>query len=451
MTDETPIAPAQRSGPLWTVSLAVASVLLVAVTCFGVGILAEREWLGAGIGGVPGGGRDSAAAFPRLGEIQQLIEREYYYRPASPTAKTAFRAELERDAVSGMATAAAAATPLASVDDYLQRLEYGAMQAVADGLPDDYSAFLEPVAQAPIAEQMAGEYEGIGVWVEYPEGAPTIVGTFPDSPAAEAGLQTGDVIEAADGQQLIGVTPEDTLQFIRGPSGTSVRLRIRRPGAPQPFDVEVERRPVTTPVVTYRLEPNQRIALIQIAIFNDKTTAQLDAALKQAQDERAEGIVLDLRQNVGGWVTSAREAIGRFVPAEKGAALYENADAEIEGDLIAESILNGGETTFETPLIVLVDGGTASAAEIVAGALRVHGRAWLVGTPTFGKGLVQSVHDFDDGSSLRLTSAEWLTPDQQPIPDDGLKPNFTVEFSPGTATGEDPQLQKAIDLLLGAG
>jgi len=450
LIEDEPKPPMPRTGMVWTVTLVVASVSLVAVTCFGIGIVAEREWFRVGSFGAADGDQapDSAAAFPQLGEIRALIDDQYYFRPASPTALSEFQAELERDAVSGMATAAAAATPVTAVDDYLQRLEYGAIQGVADGLPDDYSVFLEPVAQAPVAEQMAGEYEGIGVWVDYPEGAPTIVGTFPESPAAEAGLLSGDVIEAADGHPLIGLTPDDTLLFIRGPEGTSVRLTIRRPGQPETFDVDVERRPVTTPVVSYHLEGDQRIAWIHISIFNDKTTGQLDEALKRAKDDQVEGIVLDLRQNVGGWVTSAREAVGRFVPADKGPALYEDDEAAVDDDLISESILNGGEETFETPMIVLVDGGTASAAEIVAGALRVYGRAWLVGAPTFGKGLVQTVHDFQDGSSLRLTAAEWLTPDKQPIPADGLKPDILVEIAPDAVDSQDAQLQRAIDLLL---
>jgi carboxyl-terminal processing protease len=173
----------------------------------------------------------------------------------------------------------------------------------------------------------------------------------------------------------------------------------------------------------------------------------LDAALKRAKDENDSGIVLDLRGNGGGWVTSAQEMIGRFVPEDAGPALYQDLDEEDNGNLISEPIVGGGESTFETPLVVLIDGGSASASEIVAGAIRDFGRGTLVGERTFGKGLVQRVHDFDDGSSARITFARWLTPNKTPIPHDGIEPDVVVPPEPEAA--EDVQLQRAVDLLLG--
>lgn len=440
---------------LFAVSLGV----LIGVVGFGAGMLAERAIFAGGsiwerardVGGLDASDEpDGDAAFPRLAEVKALIEADYFYRPASPEALPAFRERMDRDAAAGMATAAAgeAATPVASVDAYLKRLEYGALKGMADGLEDDYSAFLEPVAQAPVAEAMAGEYEGIGVWVERPEGAFVITGAFPGSPAAEAGLQPGDAIEAADGRPLTGVADEDALGLIRGPAGSRVRLTVRRPGQAAPFDVEVERRAITTPIVTYRAEADGAVAHVQISIFNDKTTEQLDAALKRAKAEGVRGVVLDLRHNGGGWVTTAREAIGRFVPAEKGPALYEDVEAGTDDELEPLPILGGGEEVFDLPLVVLVDGGTASAAEIVAGALRDYGRATLVGTATFGKGSVQQVHDFDDGSSLRLTSAAWLTPNKQPIPEEGLQPDQVVELPAQAGDGTDPQVARAVEVVL---
>jgi carboxyl-terminal processing protease len=450
---------------VWTVLFVVSLGLLVAVTSFGAGMLAERDLFAGGSllrraresGGIGGGGAPNAeAAFPRVAEVRNLIEEEYYFRPASPEALPAFRAELERDAVSGMATAAAEvatanASPVAAVDEYLRELEYGALRGMADGLEDDYTTFLEPVEQAPVAQQMAGEYEGIGVSVEQPAGAFTIVATFPGSPAEAAGLRPGDVIEAADGRQLAGVTQDDAVAVIRGPAGTVVRLTIRRPGEAATFEAEVERQAITTPVVTYRAVAEGRVGHIRIGIFNDKTTQQLDAALKRAKEEGVTGIVLDLRQNGGGWVTSAREAIGRFVPEERGPALYEDERPGEGGEPESVPIVGGGEEAFELPLVVLVDGGTASAAEIVAGALRDHDRATLVGMPTYGKGLVQRVHDFADGSSLRITSAEWLTPNGDPIPVEGLRPEVVVEMPADPAAGGDAQLDRAVEVVLGGG
>ena len=457
--EHDPSAPPPPSRSAWPLLFVVSLGLLVAITSFGAGMLAERDLFAGGsilrrareVGSLDTDAVPNAdAAFPRLTEVQQLIEQEYYFRPASPEAMPAFRAELERNAVAGIATAAAAATPVASVDEYLHELEEGALRGMADGLPDDYTTFLEPVEQAPVAEQMSGEYEGIGVWVEHPDGAFTIVATFPDSPAEEAGLRPGDVIEAADGRSLTGIASDDAVGLIRGPAGTKVRLTVRRTGLPELFDVDVERRAITTPIVNYRAVSDGRAAHIHISIFNDKTTAQLDAALKRAKEEKVAAIILDLRQNGGGWVTSAREAIGRFVPSDRGPALYEDHDLDTDGDLEPLSILGGGEEQFDLPLVVLVDRGTASAAEIVAGSLRDHGRAKLVGTPTFGKGLVQQVHDFADGSSLRLTTAEWLTPSRQPIPEGGLPPDIIIEMPADLGPGEDPQLDRAIETVLSA-
>ncbi|MDP9365492.1 MAG: S41 family peptidase [Chloroflexota bacterium] len=452
----------RRSRSLWPALFAVSLALLIAVASFGAGMLAERAIFAGGslferareVGSL---GRDAEPVgddpFPRLTEVQELIEDEYYYRPASPEALPGFRAELDRNAAAGMATAAsaAAATPAGSVDAYLRELEYGALRGMAAGLGDDHTAFLEPVAQAPVAEQMSGEYEGIGVWVERPGGAFVVSATFPDSPAEEAGLRPGDAIEAADGRPLAGIADEDALRLIRGPAGTRVRLLVRRPGQAAPFDVEVERRAITTPVVTYRAEAGGRVAHVAVSIFNDKTTGQLDAAVKRAKDEGVGAIVLDLRNNGGGWVTTARETIGRFVPEDRGPALYEDEDAGAADELTSLSILGGGEQVFDLPLVVLVDGGTASAAEIVAGALRDYERAPLVGTATFGKGSVQQVHDFDDGSSLRLTSAAWLTPNKEPIPEEGLAPDVVVDFPVEAPEESDPQLARAVELVLAGG
>jgi carboxyl-terminal processing protease len=459
--DHEPVRPASRpaSRSLWPLLFFVSLGLLIAVVAFGAGMLAERDIFAGGsiferrqFGGLDRNvDPDDAAAFPRLAEVRELIEDEYYYRPASPEARPTFAAQLERDAVAGMAAAATAATPVAAVDDYLGLLEDGALRGMTDGLRDEYSAFFAPPEQATLAEELAGEIEGIGVYAIQPEGRFTIVSVIPGSPAHEAGLRPNDVIDAADGTSLQGITNEAALALIRGPAGSTVTLTIVRPGEAAPLTVEVERRAVALPVVNYEPAADGRVAVIQATIFNDKTTEQLDAALGRAKEEGVDGIVLDLRHNGGGWVTGAREMVGRFVPADRGPALYEDGEAEADDELIVASILGGGVEVFDLPLAVLVDGGTASAAEIVAGALRHYGRATLVGAPTFGKGLVQIVHDLPDGSSVRVTTAEWFTPDERPIPETGLLPDVPIELPPTTPPGEDPQRDRAVQLVLGGG
>jgi len=519
--DTAPPAPVRRQHSFWTALLLVSLAALIAVTSFGAGILAERDLFAVGlvgrarefgglgeIGGLTTDARpDAAAAFPRLAEVKRLIEEEYYYRPVSDDDLPAFRAGLDRAAVAGMATAAAepptsppaatppgvassavatpaaspvaaatpatpAATPVAAaapvedVDAYLRRLEEGALIALTQGLPDDYTEYFPPAEQAPIAQDLRGQYEGIGVWVRRPEGRFVIVGPIPGSPAEEAGLLPGDEIEAADGTPLRGLPESEALELIRGPVGSTVRLTIRRPDQPRPLEIDVERRAVTIPSVQYELVGDGRLAHIWITIFSEQTTQQLDEALRRAKADGVQGIVLDLRGNGGGWVTSAREAVGRFVPADRGPALYEDVDPAENGELKSEPIVGGGEEVFDLPLVVLVDGGTASASEIVAGALRDYGRARLVGERTFGKGLVQRVHDFPDGSSVRITSAQWLTPNQTPLTRSadgstgGLTPDVVVSPPPPPAPDApppdpaalpDPQLDRAVDLLLNGG
>jgi carboxyl-terminal processing protease len=443
--EDAETSPQQRTW-IWPALLVGSILALIAVLSFAGGIIAEREVFSRGAlrGPVSGEASSTDAAFPRQAEVRSLLESEYFFIPASPEAQATFWAQAEQAAIQGMATAAA--TPAATLADYQRELDYGAAQGMMAAMPDDYTVFLEPLEGAPLREELAGEYEGIGVWVEHPEGRFTIVSPISGSPADRAGLQPGDVIVAADGTKLEGLENDAAMSLIRGPAGTTVTLTIEREGV-APFDVEVTREAIVIPAVVYETVADGTLAHITVAIFGDNTTEELDAALKRAREDGVDGIILDLRGNGGGWVTSAQEMIGRFVPADKGPALYQDAHLNEEDDLEAEPIEGGGEDTFETPLVVLTDGGTASAAEIVAGAIRDYERGTLVGMPTFGKGLVQRVHDFDDGSSARITFARWLTPSKTPIPEDGIKPDIEVPFVPDIE--RDLQLDTAIALLQG--
>jgi carboxyl-terminal processing protease len=447
----------QRGGDpsrsVWTVLFVLSVVALIAVVSFGSGIVAERylfggNWLGTDrLSGTleTDGNPQMDAAFPRQAQVREILEDEYFFLPASPEAQATFWAELEQGAIEGMAIAAA--TPVASLDEYRRELDYGAARGMTEALADDYTVFLEPLRGAPLRDELAGEYEGIGIWVEHPEGEFTIVAPIAGSPAARADLRAGDVIVAADGQDLGGLETDAAMALIRGPAGSSIVLTIRRPGRDELFDVTVNREAIEIPAVVYEEQADGKVAHITVAIFGDNTTRELDVALKRAKEEGVAGIVLDLRGNGGGWVSSAQEMIGRFIPEDAGPALYQDLDLEDDDDLISEPIVDGGETAFDVPLVVLIDGGTASAAEIVAGAVRDYERGTLVGEPSFGKGLVQRVHDFDDGSSARITFARWLTPDGIPIPDEGLAPDIAVTNDP--EVGTDLQLERAVMVALG--
>jgi carboxyl-terminal processing protease len=449
LVDPDRVMPRVDKRSLWTLLLVVSVVALIAVLSFGAGILAERRlfsepWLSSGrlVGGI-GDESDTLtdAAFPRQAEVRKLIEDEYFFLPASPEAQQAFVSDLDQGAMKAMAVAAA--TPAASLDDYRRQLDFAAARGMTEVLSDDYTVFLEPVQDAPLKEELAGQYEGIGVWVEHPEGTFTIVSPIMGSPAERAGLQPGDVIIAADGKALEGLEPNAAMSLIRGPAGTSINLTVRRNGVVDPFEVAVKREAIVIPAVVYDTQADGKVAHIRVTIFGDNTTKELDEALRRAKTDGVSGIVLDLRGNGGGWVTSAEEMIGRFLPADSGPALYQDLEAADDNELQPEPIVGGGEDTFDLPLVVLVDGGTASASEIVAGAIRDYDRGILVGEATFGKGLVQRVHDFNDGSSARISFARWLTPDKIPIPDSGLQPD--IEVKPAAPESEsDPQLDRAV-------
>ena len=443
-----------RARSAWTVLFVLSVVALIAVVSFGSGIVAERYLFGAIwlqsdrlSGGLDTDGNpETDAAFPRLAEVRKILEDEYFFLPASPEARATFWADLEHGAIEGMEVAAA--TPVASLDGFRRELDYGGARGMTEALTDDYTVFLEPLRGAPLREELAGEYEGIGIWVEHVEGQLTIVAPIAGSPAARADLRAGDVIVAADGQDLSGFETDAAMSVIRGPAGSSVALTIRRPGAPELIDVTVDRAPIEIPAVVYEPQADGKAAHITVSIFGDNTTRELDVALKRAKAEGVNGIVLDLRGNGGGWVTSAQEMIGRFIPEDAGPALYQDLDLQDDDDLISEPIVGGGETAFDIPLVVLIDGATASAAEIVAGAIRDYERGTLVGESSFGKGLVQRVHDFEDGSSARVTFARWLTPNKSPIPDEGLAPDLNVKADPEDAS--DGQLERAVEVVLGS-
>jgi carboxyl-terminal processing protease len=355
------------------------------------------------------------AGIAKIECVYELLQDEYYYQPEGQPEATPWPDALIDSAIDGM----------------MQQVE------------DSYTVYLEPVENAPLAEAMSGEYEGIGIWVDYPDGRVRVIAPMPGSPALEAGLLPNDIIVAANGVPL-SQENDANVSLIRGPAGTTVTLTIERANE-EPFDVVVERARITTPSVIYtRVGDQMQFAHIQITIFSDTTTEQLDAALNQALADGVDGIILDLRNNGGGWVDQAQRVIGRFVPVEAGPALYEDDDAFTD-EMQSEPILGGGPLIEDLPIVVLVNGGTASASEIVAGALRDYDRAVLAGETTFGKGSVQRVHDFQDGSSLRITFAQWLTPNEHVIQGVGIAPQFTVIEVPETDT--DEQLEAAIAIL----
>jgi len=322
------------------------------------------------------------------------------------------------------------------------RMYYGAAAGLVSSLGDIHTMFVEPIAAGYEAERMEGSFEGIGATVEVRDGDLTIVRTIPGSPALRAGLQPGDVIELVDGTPTKGLTVTEGVTLIRGPRGTSVKLTIRRESTAEKFDVTVTRDRIELPAVTYKMLDG-KVAYIQLTVFNAVATKQVRAAIKELLAQEPVGMILDLRGNPGGYLQTAVEIASQFLPRNTLVLTEVKRDADPREFRVRQA---GEATTIE--LAVLVDGGSASASEIVAGAIQDAGRGMIIGTKTYGKGSVQATHDMINGSSLRVTIAKWNRPSGANLDGNGIDPDLIVEFTQEDAEAErDPQLDAAIKVL----
>jgi len=323
-------------------------------------------------------------------------------------------------------------------------LTYGAVRGAVASLGDPYTWFADPAEAELIREQAEGRYFGIGAVVNENEGGNVvIVHPFPGSPAARSGLLPGDVVLEVEGTKIQGLTLEESVSLIRGPAGTSVHLLVQRPDVEEPFEVDVSRAEIEIPIVEYELL-DDGIAYLKINNFRAPAPAQVHEALVALLAQEPEALVLDLRDNPGGLLTASVDIASEFVA--EGVIATEKGSNGLE----EEHVARGHGLATEIPLVVLVNGGSASASEIVAGAIRDHERGLLIGEATLGKGAVQSPLDLSDGSHLRLTIAQWFTPRGQLIEGEGLAPDIEITLSDeDLVEGRDPQLDQAIAYLLG--
>ncbi|MCL5256313.1 MAG: S41 family peptidase [Chloroflexi bacterium] len=320
------------------------------------------------------------------------------------------------------------------------KMVYGAAKGMMESLGDDYTMFVTPAENQDIQAHMEGSFQGIGVWVEMRNQKLTIVSPIAGSPAEKAGIRTGDVITMVDGKSIEGLSIEEVVAMMKGPKGTKVTISILRGDSAEPRSFQITRDEIKVPSVTSKML-DSNIAYIQVMVFGDDTTALFDAALRDAASKNAKGLILDLRSNGGGYVKTAREMLGRFLPG--GVALYEDTDQGPGGET-SQDVITGDIKAYDIPMVVLVNGGTASASEIVAGALQDRKRATLIGEKTFGKGSVQDVRTFTDGSSARITVAHWLTPNKRQIQGAGLTPDLAVTLTESDIqAGNDTQLTAA--------
>jgi len=389
-------------------------------------------YLGPGMGAnraTPSELRDQFAVF---WEVWNLVESEFYHR-----------APLDR-----------------------QHMIQGAIKGMLDSLGDQYSVYREPDLAAQTQDHMQGKLGGIGTYLRIDNGKAFIYKPVKNAPAIQAGLRQDDQIVNIDDQPVepliagldVNAAAVKVAAKLRGQAGTTVKLTLRR-GANAPFDVLLTRADIIIPSVDSQLLDGD-LAYIHISEFKATTTTEFDAALRELLPRNPKGIILDLRNNPGGFLLNAQEVLGRLYD---GVALYEDKNT---GELAALRTISGSSDTraFTTPLIVLVNGGSASASEIVAGALRdTRAATYLMGEKTFGKGSVQNIHNLSDGGSARITIAHWLTPNKSEIHKLGITPQYLVPYAEdaasavpcvadrqppqGQATCADSQLAGAIKLL----
>jgi carboxyl-terminal processing protease len=324
---------------------------------------------------------------------------------------------------------------------------YGAVHGLVNAYQDPYTIFVEPAPRRIERDEIKGHFGGIGAQMARNDAGDLVLTVMRDRPAARAGVLDGDVLLAVDGKAIAReMIVEDVVALVRGDEGTKVTLSLRRAGRESAFDVVVVRERIDLPSVEWRiLSETDHIGYVKVAIFGELTNQELQTGLAELSAKGVDKLVLDLRANGGGLVDAAVDIASQFI--DSGVVLRELKRGNQERYFPVKHVASPAQ---KWPLVILVDAGTASASEIVSGALRDGGRAVLIGEKTYGKGSVQEVHEFSDGSSLHVTVARWLTPKGAQIDKVGLQPDYTVNISSADRdAGRDPQLAKAQAWLLG--
>jgi len=327
------------------------------------------------------------------------------------------------------------------VDD--RALMQGAIRGMMDALGDKQTFYMEPKLYETETSSLQGQYEGIGAYVDTDGEYLTIVSPIQGSPADKAGLKPGDKVIAIDGKDMKGVAPEQARLKVLGRDGTTVTLTVTRAGESQPLKFVITRAKIVIHSAEGKMLDN-RMAYIDINTFGERTTQELRDTLDTLLKQHPNGIIIDLRNNPGGYLNTAVEVASEFI--DKGVVLYEQYG---DGHRDTHKVLGNGRAT-DIPIVVLINEGSASASEILAGALQDYGRAKLVGVQSYGKGSVQNwVPLSDNQGAARVTIAKWLTPKERLIDHIGLTPDVIVNMTPEDFTaGRDPQLDAAKETLL---
>ncbi len=322
---------------------------------------------------------------------------------------------------------------------------YGAIEGMVAGLGDPYSVYLPPKKAEEFTAEISGKFEGIGAELGKKEEQLVVIAPLPKSPAEAAGIKAGDRIFAIDGEPTAGLSVDAAASKIRGKKGTTVTLTLAPEKQDTLAEVKITRDVIVVPTVLFEMKENN-IAYVRLSVFNRETWPNFDKLIPQILAKSPKGLILDLRSNPGGYLETAVEVASEWI--ESGPILRERFST----DVVQEHPTFGMHRLSQMPTVVLVDGGTASASEIVAGALQDYKKAVVVGQKTFGKGSVQSFDILPDGSALKITIAKWFTPNDRQIHEKGIDPDFIISESSTSSTPnskEDAALEKALDILNG--
>lgn len=323
-------------------------------------------------------------------------------------------------------------------------LTYAAIRGMLASLGDRYTRFLDPDEHKEMQQENRGDFEGIGAELDVKEGRVYVKKPIKNSPAIRTGIKAGDIILKVDDHLIQGLDIIEVVKKIRGPRGTKVKLTIKRDESPEPIDIEIVRDTVPITIVESRMEDDaSKIGYIALRQFNEKSDQQFDEALRELQGQGMRGLVFDLRGNPGGLLDVAVYIGSKFI--RKGDIVIVQDKGGLKNPL---PVLDSGPKYTSLPLAVLVDNGSASASEIVAGAIRDHKAGTLVGTDTFGKGLIQTIINLADGSAVSITTAKYLTPGGHDVAKEKVHPDIVIEpTDEDMKTENDVQLKRAVQIL----
>lgn len=321
------------------------------------------------------------------------------------------------------------------------KMFYGSVAGMMAALGDPYTVFFEPQIAEKFADDLAGTFSGIGAEIAIKNEQLVVVSPLPDSPAEKAGFRAGDKIVAIGDLDTRGIAIDEAINLIRGPKGTVVKLMIARDGLDKVKEYSITRDQIV--VKSVKLEwKDGNIAVLEISQFGDDTVYEFNRRVNEILKKDIGGLILDLRGNPGGYLDGAIAITGEWI---KDDVVVCEKDA---AGTIREFRANGRGLLENIPTVVLVNQGSASGSEIVAGALQDHKKATLVGMTTFGKGSVQDYEELRDGSAVKITIAEWLTPNKRAIHEIGVKPDMEVDLTEEDFNaGRDPQMDKALEIL----